>query len=97
MKLKWICLLLLMAFLLMNLSCVALVILETANAVDVPSAIVYAYLLTFIVICVVFFILIKKPGFREVADSSKWIQGLAYANVICALLMMVISGVLKCI
>ena len=97
MKLKWLCILLLVVFLLVNLSYMTLVILEMANVLDVPTAAVVAYIAAVIVAGIAVRILAKRPWFRETADSSKWIQGLAYTNLICAILMIVVGGVLKCI
>lgn len=94
---KRICLLLLIAFFVVNLGLLALVILEAANVWVVPTAIVVAYAAVIAAAGIAFQILAKRPWFRETADSSKWIQGLAYTNLICAILMIVVGGVLKCI
>ena len=97
MKIKIISVLFLIVLLLLLVSYEALVILEEAGILEVPRVCVLALLAVMIAEGVVFFVFIKRPGVREVNESSKFIQILAYACLIVAVLMIVTGGVLKCI
>ena len=97
MKIKIISVLFLIVLLLLLVSYEALVILEEAGILEVPRVCVLALLAVMIAEGVVFFVFIKRPGVREVNESSKLIQILAYACLIVAVLMIVTGGVLKCI
>ena len=97
MKIKIISVLFLIVLLLLLVNCEALVILEEAGILEVPRVCVLALLAVMIAEGVIFFVFIKRPGVREVTDSSKLIQGLAIAGVVCAALVMLTGLVLSLI
>ena len=97
MKTKRMCLAFLTIFLLVNLSFLTLVLLDASKALDVPYAVGYAFLGTCMAEFIAVRLLQKRADYKEVNESSKLIQILAYACLIVAVLMIVIGGVLKCI
>ena len=97
MKIKIISVLFLIVLLLLLVSYEALVILEEAGILEVPRVCVLALLAVMIAEGAVFFVFIKRPGVREVTDSSGLIQGLAIACAVCAASVMLTGLVLSLI
>lgn len=97
MKIKMISVLLLIVFLLLLMSYEVLAILEEAKVLEVPRICVLVLWAMIIAGSVVLYVFAKRPGVREVTDSSALIQGLLIACAVCAALMMLTGIVLKCI